>query len=100
MPSQIKGELALIGYEGETLAIVEAGSRRARKGQTVLREMGITKEKHEGPLRPVDYFLRERHILPCPLRFDLVAIANTPGQPPVVRLHKAALGPSVPARFE
>jgi hypothetical protein len=29
----------------------------------------------------------------CPLRFDVVAIDNTPGQPPAVRLHKAALSP-------
>jgi hypothetical protein len=27
------------------------------------------------------------------VRFDVVGIDNTPGKPPVVRLHKNALGP-------
>ena len=38
-------------------------------------------------------FLRERHVKKCPVRFDVVGIDNTPGKPPVVRLHKDALSP-------
>lgn len=33
---------------------------------------------------------RRRHVEECPLRFDIVAIDNHPGKPPVVRLHKDA----------
>jgi putative endonuclease len=99
MPSRVKGELDLIGYDGETLAIVEVRTRRALKGQPALPEMSITKEKHEVLVRTAHYFLRERHIQKCPLRFDVVAIENTPGQPPVVRLHKAALSPQLPPRI-
>jgi len=95
-PSRAKGELDLIGYDGETLVIVEVRTRRAQKNQPSLPELSITKEKHEVLLRTAHYFLRERHIQPCPLRFDVVAIENTPGQPPVVRLHKAALSPQLP----
>jgi hypothetical protein len=66
-----------------------------RKGQIALPELSITPEKHEVLIRTAHYFLRERHIKECPLRFDVVAIDNTPGQPPVVRLHKSALSPVV-----
>ena len=93
MPSRAKGELDLIGYDGETLAIVEVRTRRVQKSQPELPELSITNEKHELLLRTAHYFLRERHIEPCPLRFDVVAIDDTPGQPPIVRLHKAALSP-------
>ena len=99
IPLRVKGELDLIGYDGETLAIVEVRTRRALKGQPVLPEMSITKDKHEVLVRTAHYFLRERHIQNCPMRFDVVAIENTPGQPPVVRLHKAALSPQLPPHF-
>jgi len=88
MPSRAKGELDLIGYDGDTLAIVEVRTRRAQKGQTAQPELSVTNEKHEVLVRTAHYFLRERHI-----RFDVVAIENTPGRPPTVRLHKAALSP-------
>src|ERR1700757_233221 len=74
---------------------------RVWRGKTppALPEMSITNEKHEVLVRAAHYFLRKRHIQKCPLRFDVVAIENTPGQPPVVRLHKAAFSPEVPPRF-
>jgi putative endonuclease len=100
MPSHARGELDLIGYDGETLAFVEVRTRLAVKGQPALPEMSITKEKHEVLVRTAHYFLRERHIHNSPLRFDVVAIENTPGQPPAVRLHKAALSPQLPPRFQ
>lgn len=56
-------------------------------------------EHHPGKtrtlIRTAHYFLRERHIKECPLRFDVVAIDRTPGQPAVVRLQKSALSPIV-----
>jgi putative endonuclease len=100
MPSWEKGELDLVGYDGETLAIVEVRTRQALPGQPALPELTITKEKHEVLLRTAHYFLRERRIQNSPLRFDVVAIENTPGQPHVVRLHKAALSPEVPGRYQ
>lgn len=99
MPARAKGELDLIGYDGDTLAIVEVRTRFADKDQLASPERSITKEKHEVLVRTAHYFLRERHIQNCPLRFDVVAIENTPGQPPVVRLHKAALSPEIPVRY-
>lgn len=75
-----KGELDLIGFDGDTLALIE---------------LSITQGKHETLIRTAHYFLRERHIKEHPLRSDVVAIDNTPGQPPVVRLQKSALSPFV-----
>ena len=77
MPEHAKGELDLIG---DTLALIE---------------LSITQGKYETLIRTAHYFLCERHIKECPLRFDVVAIDNTPGQPPVVRLHKSAFSPVV-----
>jgi putative endonuclease len=100
MPLRAKGELDLIGFDGDTLVIVEVRTRRASKEKPALPELSVTKEKHELLVRTAHYFLRERHIPHCPLRFDVVAIDNTPGQPPKVRLHKAALSPQLSTRFQ
>ena len=94
-PAHSKGELDLIGYDGDTLVIVEVRTRRALPDQPAQPEISITKEKHEVLLRTAHYFLRERRIQNCPLRFDVVAIENTPGRQPIVRLHKAALSPQL-----
>jgi Holliday junction resolvase-like predicted endonuclease len=82
MPWHAKGELDLIGFDADTLAVVEVRTRLARKDLPALPEMSITNEKHEVLVRTAHYLLRKRHIEKCPLRFDVVAIENTPGQPP------------------
>ncbi|MGC0778474.1 MAG: YraN family protein [Candidatus Acidiferrum sp.] len=92
-PARAKGEIDLIGFDGETLAFVEVRTRLAVKGKPALPELSITREKHEVLVRTAHYFLRERHLKECPVRFDVVAIDNTPGKAPIVRLHKAALSP-------
>jgi putative endonuclease len=75
-PSHAKGELDLVGFDGETLAFVEVRTRELASGKTALPELSITRGKHK--------------VL---LRFDVVAIDNSPGRLPVVRLHKDALSP-------
>jgi putative endonuclease len=95
MPSRAKGELDLIGYDGGTLAIVEVRTRLATPDKPAQPEMSISRGKHEVLVRTAEYFVRERHISPCPVRFDVIAIDNVPGRPPVVRLHKAALPPVI-----
>jgi putative endonuclease len=99
MPSRAKGELDLIGFDGDTLAVVEVRTRLADKTRPALPELSIGREKHEVLLRTAHYFVREYHLKDCPLRFDVVAIENTPGQAPEVRLHKAALSPELAPQF-
>jgi putative endonuclease len=94
-PAREKGELDLVGFDGDTLAFVEVRTRAVAKGRIALPELSIGKEKHEVLVRTAHAFLRERHVKKCPVRFDVVGIDNTPGKPPVVRLHKDALSPRV-----
>lgn len=90
-PAREKGELDLVGFDGDTLAFVEVRTRALVKWRPALPELSISKEKHQVLVRTAHAFLRERHIKDCPVRFDVVAIDNTPGSPPAVRLHKDAL---------
>ena len=85
-PRGIKGEIDLVGYDGKTLVFVEVRTRTIREGLPALPELSITREKR---------FIAERHVGECPCRFDVMAIDNCPGQPPVVRLHKDAFSPQM-----
>ena len=99
MPSHAKGKLDLIGFDGDALAIVEVRTRLADKTRPAMPELSISREKHEVLVRTARYFVREYRLRDCPLRFDVVAIENTSGRPPEVRLHRAALSPELPLRF-
>jgi putative endonuclease len=92
-PRGIKGEIDLVGYDGKTLAFVEVRTRTVRKGLPALPELSVTHEKQRLVARTAQRFLAERHVGECPCRFDVMAIDNCPGQPPVVRLHKDAFSP-------
>ncbi len=92
-PAREKGELDLVGFDGDTLAFVEVRTRALVKGRPALPELSIGREKHQVLVRTAHAFLRERHVKECPVRFDVVAIDNMPGKPPVLRLHKDALSP-------
>jgi len=94
-PFYSKGELDLVAYDGDTLVIVEVRTRRASKDQPASPELSVSDAKHELLVRTAHYFLAERHVQPCPVRFDVVAIDDLPGQAPLVRLHKAALSPQL-----
>ena len=89
-PRGIKGELDLVGYDRDTLAFVEVRTRTVRQDSPALPELSVTKEKQHLVIRTAQRFLSERHIKECPCRFDVMAIDNCPGQPPVARLHKNA----------
>jgi len=94
-PRGIKGELDLIGYDGKTLAFVEVRTRTVKEDATALPELSVTREKQRVVIRTAQRFLAERHVEECPVRFDVVAIDNHPGKPPVVRLHKDAFSPNL-----
>ncbi len=94
-PRGIKGELDLVGYDGKTLAFVEVRTRTVGEDLPALPELSITKEKQRVVIRTAQRFLAERRAGDCPCRFDVVAIDNRPGQPPLVRLHKDAFSPQM-----
>jgi len=94
-PRGIKGEIDLVGYDGKTLAFVEVRTRTVGEDLPALPELSITKEKQRVVIRTAQRFLAECRAGDCPCRFDVVAIDNRPGQPPVVRLHKDAFSPQM-----
>ena len=95
MPRGAKGEIDLIGYDGETLAFVEVRTRTLREDLTALPELSITTDKQRVVARTAQRFLAERHISNRPCRFDVLAIDNHPGHSPAVRLHKDAFSPQL-----
>jgi putative endonuclease len=96
----IKGEIDMVGYDGQTLAFVEVKTRTvidaARSSQASARpapltpEEAVNWEKRRNLSRMARQFLRAHHIETAPCRFDVLAIETRPGQKPVVRLHKGA----------
>ncbi len=95
MPRGAKGEIDLIGYDGETLAFVEVRTRTTREELTALPELSVTTDKQRMVVRTAQRFLAERHVRDCPCRFDVVAIDNRPGSSPELRLHKDAFSPQL-----
>ena len=95
-PRAAKGEIDLIGYDGETLAFVEVRTRTVRDGDlSGLPELSVTTDKQRNVVRTALRFLGERHVKECPCRFDVVAIDNRMGEPPELRLHKDAFSPQL-----
>ena len=92
-PHGIKGELDLVGYDGKTLAFVEVRTRTVKPDAVALPELSVTRDKERLVVRTAQRFLAERHVDESPIRFDVLAIDNHPGKPPVVRLHKDAFSP-------
>lgn len=96
LPRAAKGEIDMIGYDGETLAFVEVRTRTVRDGDlSGLPELSVTTDKQRVVVRTAMRFLTERHVPECPCRFDVVAIDNRVGMPPEVRLHKDAFSPQL-----
>jgi putative endonuclease len=95
MPRGAKGEIDLIGYDGDTLAFVEVRTRTTREDLTALPELSVTTDKQRMVTRTAQRFLAERRVRDCPCRFDVLAIDNRPGSSPELRLHKDAFSPQL-----
>lgn len=94
----VKGEIDLVGYDGEVLAFVEVKTRRMQQPGDPLPEDNVTQGKQFALARMARQFLRDWRLRDVPWRFDLLAIEDRPGQPPLVRLHKDAFRQSGPSR--
>ena len=86
-----KGEIDLGGYDGEKLAFIEVRMRTACGDQAALPELSGTAGKQAGWIPA--FFLNERHVRECPVRFDVLIIEEDSGRMPVVRLYKNAFSP-------
>lgn len=85
-----KGEIDLVGYDGDTIAFVEVKTRTVPEGGFGLPEDAVTPEKRRHLFRIAQKFLRDYRVEGATYRFDVVAIEAAPGERPVVRLHKGA----------
>src|ERR1700719_1316187 len=95
VPRGAKGEIDLIGYDGDTLAFVEVRTRTTREEFTALPDLSVTTDKQRMVVRTAQRFLAERHVGECPCRFDVVAIDNRRGFSPALRPHKDAFSPQL-----
>jgi putative endonuclease len=86
----IKGEVDLIGYDGDVLAFIEVKTRIAGGRFAVKPEDAVDRTKRRNVCRMARQFLRDSRIPKVPYRFDVIAIESRPGQRPLVRLHKCA----------
>jgi putative endonuclease len=86
----VKGEIDLVGFDGEVLAFVEVKTRGEAAAAAVLPENMVNREKKMHLRRMAGRFLAERRLRNVVFRFDIVAIESKVGVPPVVRLHKGA----------
>jgi Holliday junction resolvase-like predicted endonuclease len=83
----------MVGYDDKTLAFVEVRTRTMREEMSALPELSVTPEKQHLLARTAQHFLVERRVPERSCRFEVVAIDNSPGKPPVVRPHKDAFSP-------
>jgi putative endonuclease len=91
----IKGEIDMVGYDGEVLAFVEVKTRAAAKEGDSPKaqprpEGAVNWEKRRNLTRMARQFLRAKRIESAACRFDVMAIENRAGSRPEVRLHKGA----------
>jgi putative endonuclease len=95
IPRASKGEIDMVGYDGQTVAFVEVRTRALREEMSALPELSVTPGKQHLLARTAQHFLAERRVPECPCRFDVVAIDDSPGKPPLLRLHKDAFSPQM-----
>jgi len=86
----MKGEIDLVGFDGATVAFVEVKTRTTPRNEFGSPEDAVTIEKRRHLSRMARQFLREYRAGKAPFRFDILAIEASPGQRPIVRLHKGA----------
>lgn len=91
----IKGEIDMVGYDGDVLAFVEVKTRAAStidspKMPQARPEDAVNWEKRRNLSRMARQFLRARRIESANCRFDVMAIESQAGSRPEVRLHKGA----------
>lgn len=85
-----RGEIDLIGWDGDVLAFIEVKARTTASGGPPEAAVNPGKQhKLRGTAR--EYLIRHR-LGEVPYRFDVLALEARRGSAPVVRLHKGAFG--------
>jgi putative endonuclease len=82
-----RGELDLVGWDGETLCFVEVKTRTTHDVKPA--EAAVDEEKQRDLCRVAREFLRKIKGHP-PFRFDVISVYLEPAQPPQIELFKNA----------
>lgn len=90
--AQPRGEIDLIGWDGDILAFVEVKTRTTATGGPP--ERTVDAGKQELLQRAARHYLSRRRLTNVSCRFDVVALEVASGGKPLVRLHKGAFGPA------
>jgi len=85
-----RGEIDLIGWDGDVLAFVEVKTRTTASGGPP--ERSVDADKQQALRRMARDYLARRRLAETRYRFDVLALEAGPGVSPVVRLHKGAFG--------
>jgi putative endonuclease len=86
----VKGEIDLVGFDGQVLAFIEVKTRTSKSVPAALPEDAVTSDKRRFLARMARQFLTERRLSDVNWRYDVLAIESRAGHRPTVRLHKAA----------
>jgi len=86
----LKGEIDLIGFDGEIIAFIEVKTREQDDEAAGLPEDAVDNTKRRLISRIARVFLRTIRTAGAVYRFDILAIEPRPGRAPMVRLHKDA----------
>ena len=84
------GDLDLIGWEGETLAVIEVKTRTSHA--VAPAESAVNHDKQRILRRMARAYLREAKVEAAALRFDVVTLYLLPDQPPDISLIRNAFG--------
>ena len=86
----VKGEIDLVGFDGQILAFIEVKTRTSKPGPATLPEDAVTADKRRFLARMARQFLAGRRLSNVDWRYDVLAIESGAGHRPIVRLHKGA----------
>jgi putative endonuclease len=88
--AQPRGEIDLIGWDGDVLAFVEVKTRTTATGGPP--ERTVDAGKQDLLQRAARHYLSRRRLTDVSYRFDVVALEAGSAGAPTIRLHKGAFG--------